>query len=147
MNGRVPTTRSSGRLTTTIGSRRKLADIAAATGLSLAGLILYRRALGLYWLFDDPFHLRFLLEQRVGDYLLQPAVARQATAGSVHLTIFLLSHDLDLSLFGLAPAAHYAHQLAAVVACALVLYAVLRLWLRPWAAAVGGLVWLLGPAV
>jgi len=28
-------------------------------------------------MFDDPFHLRFLLEQRVGDYLLQPGVARR----------------------------------------------------------------------
>ncbi|HZI64278.1 MAG TPA: hypothetical protein VFE44_05825 [Thermoanaerobaculia bacterium] len=146
MNGRVPTTRSSGRLTTTSGSRRKLADIAAATGLSLAGYILYRHALRLYWLFDDPFHLRFLLEQRVGDYLLQPGVANQA-ALSVHLTIFLLSHDFDLSVFGLAPAAHYAHQLITVVACALALYGVLRLWIAPWAAAVGGMVWMLGPAV
>jgi hypothetical protein len=125
---------------------RKLADVGAAIGLSVAGLTLYRRALGLHWLFDDPFHLRILLERRVGDYLLQTEVARQAVAG-VHLTIFLLSHDLDLALFGLAPAAHYTHQLITVVACAVALYAVLRLWLRPWAAAVGGLVWLLGPVV
>ncbi len=56
----------------------------------------------------------------------------------------LLSYQADMALFGLRPAAFYAHQLAALAAAAVALFWLLRLWLAPGLAFLTSLLFLIG---
>ena len=52
---------------------RRAADAAALAALAVAAIVLYRRILGLYWIYDSPFHLRLLSQHGAGDFLFSRA--------------------------------------------------------------------------
>lgn len=125
---------------------RLAADVVAACLLLALPWLLYGRALDLWWSYDDFFQLRYTLEHAPSEYVLEPEVW-QLLPNRVLSPLLFVSYELDLALFGLAPAAFYAHQLAAIGLAVLALYLVLRLWLPPPWAGLGALVFLLGPPV
>ncbi len=110
----------------------------------MAGL-LYARVLGLWWIYDDFYHLRHLLTHRAGWYLFDASGFRDFPA-KVFTPLLFLSLDADRRVFGLDPGPFYLHHLLAVALCPALLYLVSRLWLpRLWAFTGAG-VFLLGPA-
>lgn len=116
-----------------------------ALALAAAAWLLYASVPGLWWIYDDFHHLRYLLTHRPGWYLFDAAGFRDFPA-KVFTPLLFLSLDVDRRLFGLDPFPFYLHHLLAFALCPAVLYGVLRLWLpRLWAAAGAG-VFLLGPA-
>lgn len=125
---------------------RGLADALAPLALLALPFLLFRDALGLWWTEDDFFQLRYALGHGPLDYGLDPAVWR-LLPNRVLSPLLFASYDLDLALFGLDPAAFYGHQLAAVGLAGAALYLVLRLWLAPAWAAVGGLAFLFGAPI
>lgn len=126
--------------------RRALLDSLAALALLALPLLLYRQALGLWWMEDDFFQLRYALDHGPLAYGLDPEVWRRLP-NRVLSPLLFVSYDLDLALFGLEPAAFYAHQLVSIGLAGAALFLVLRFWLpRAWAL-LGGGVFLLGPPV
>lgn len=113
--------------------------------LAVAARLLYAPILKLWWIYDDFYHLRYLLTHQSGWYLFDAAGFRDFPA-KVFTPLLFLSLDVDRRLFGLDPHPFYLHHILVLALCPAVLYAVLRLWLpRLWAAAGAG-VFLLGPA-
>jgi hypothetical protein len=126
-------------------SRRAAADLAAAAALLAATFLLYHRILGLFWIYDTPFHLRLLSAHGPLEFLFSPAPWSQEK--NVFTPLFFLSLAFDRALGGPSPAVYYLHQLAAIAGCSLALYAALRLWLAPSLAAAGALLFLVGSSV
>ncbi len=103
--------------------RRGTGLLALATPLVLLWM-LHARALESWWIRDDPCHLAAILDHGLWRPFVQPI--------GFFLTPWLnLSLGLDLTLFGLAPEAFYAHQLASFSLLILVGYGFLRAWLTP----------------
>lgn len=125
--------------------RAVAADVAAIVALVLAAVLLYRQVLGLFWIYDTPFHLGLLSRHPVGEFFFDRGPWLEEK--NVFTPLFFLSLAFDRVLGGLDPSFYYLHQLAALAACALVLYATLRLWLEPSFAAAGAGLFLLGPSV
>jgi hypothetical protein len=125
--------------------RALAADLAAVAAVALAAVALYRRVLGLFWLYDSPFHLRLLSQHRLGEFFLSRAPWLEEK--NVFTPLFFASLAADRAVGGAAPAVFYAHQLAAIAICAVALYATLRLWIAPPAAAAGAVLFLVGPSV
>lgn len=126
--------------------RRRAADGLAAVALLLLPWLLYGRARELWWTQDDFFQLRFASRFGFGEYLLDPEVWRQLP-NRVLSPLLFASYDLDLALAGLDPAFFYGHQLVSLGLAAAALYGLLRFWLAPPWALLGGIVFLLGPPV
>jgi hypothetical protein len=107
---------------------------------------LYHRALGLWWMYDDFFHLRFIASFSPLAYFFDAEVWQQGPQ-AVFTPAFMLSLDTDLALFGLRPPAFLAHQLLALAALAWALVSVLCLWLPRGFALAAGTLFLVGPLV
>ena len=121
-------------------------DFLIAAALAAVAWLLYAPVAHLWWTHDDLYHLRLLLRNPQAWYFWDRAVY-QAPPPKMLTPFLFLSLDVDRFLFGLRPAAFHLHQLASLSLAAPALYAVLRLWLeRAWAA-LGALVFLLGPPV
>lgn len=120
-------------------------DVAAIVALVLAAVLLYRQVLGLFWIYDTPFHLGLLSRHPAGEFFLSRGPWLEEK--NVFTPLFFLSLAFDRALGGLDPSFYYLHQLAGLAACALALYATLRLWLEPSFAASGAGLFLLGPSV
>ncbi len=89
--------------------------------------LLYRSVLSNFWLFDDPFILRFAEKYSPWQYFINPGVWRKLIIQS--LTPFLaLSFDTDLSFFGFNPLPFYLHQLISLWLTSIVLFIVIRRW-------------------
>ncbi len=131
--------------------RRVLGEAAVAAALFGLAFLLYGRAAGLggpgfWWSDDDSFNLQFLATFGPAEIALDPAVWQRLPFRMLTPLLFL-SLQLDAALWGLAPAAFYLHQVAALGLAGAALYAVLRLWLPlPWSAG-GAALFLLGPPV
>lgn len=125
--------------------RRGAADVLAVAAILLLAVLLYRRILDLFWLYDLPFHLRLISQYTPADFL----VSRRPWNAESNLfkPLFYLSLDLDRAIAGLSPRFFYAHHLAAIAICAASLYALLRLWLDVPLAAAGAALFLIGPSV
>jgi len=121
-------------------------DAALGLGLAAAAWLLYLPILRLWWTHDDLFHLHFLRDHAPAWYLWDAAAWRQWTP-RVLTPLLFLSLDADRVLFGPRPAAFYLHQLVSLSLVPAALYGVLRLWLPRLWAALGALVFLLGPPV
>ncbi len=115
-----------------------------ALAFAVAAGLLYTSVLGLWWIYDDFHHLRYLLTHQPGWYLFDAAGFRDFPA-KVFTPLLFLSLDADRRLFGLDPFPFYLHHLLVFALCPVVLYGVLRLWLPRLWAAVGAGVFLLGP--
>jgi hypothetical protein len=125
--------------------RARAADGAAIVALVLAAVLLYRPVLGLFWIYDTPFHLGLLSRHPLGDFFFSRGPWLEEK--NVFTPLFFLSLALDRAVGGLDPSFYYLHQLAVLAAGALALYAALRLWLAPSFAAAGAGLFLLGPSV
>lgn len=90
----------------------------------------------LYWLFDDAFHLLFLLEHGPTGYLFAPSVWKQLPF-QMFTPLQMISYEIDLRLFGINAQGFYAHQLAGIALSTLCLYVTIRLFLTTWTAAFG----------
>ncbi len=118
-------------------TRRYSLDLAAIFVLVLLAFVLYHPVLGLFWHADDFYNLRFSRQHTPLQVLASPATWVELPFKMVTPLMFL-SFQLDLALAGTSPYAFYLHQLLAVGLCAVLLYALLRLWIEPFPAFVGG---------
>jgi hypothetical protein len=114
---------------------QRLIDVGVAAFLSLAVWLLYHDVLRLWWTYDDGYHLHTAVTYSVWQYFFDPVVGRSIVS---HLFTPLLqaSYDVELSIFGLAPARFYVVHLIEIAAAAILIHAAARLWLTwPFAAA------------
>jgi hypothetical protein len=95
------------------------------------------------WRWDDGAHLSFAAGFSPWEYFLTPGAAQAFSPANVSPWNALF-YDINLSLFGLNTADHYAHLLGLISAGAILFYAVLRQWLPPLSAIVGATTLLLG---
>jgi len=131
--------RSSGRKIP--GTRRRYSDIGLFIIFGAIVGIRFHPVVNNFWLYDDPYILRNAIEHRPWEYFFAPQVWREMSMR--YLTPWVtLSFDLDFRLFGLQPKYFYVHQLVSLWLCAVVLYIVLRLWIKRGFAAVGSLMFL-----
>lgn len=126
--------------------RHAAADGLAAVALLALPWLLYGAAFDLWWTHDDFFQLRFTAAHAPWEYGLDPGVWR-LLSNRVLSPLLFASYDLDLALAGPDPPFFYGHQLLSLGLAALALFALLRLWLPPCWALLGGIVLLLGPPV
>lgn len=95
------------------------------------------------WRWDDGAHLSFVTGLSPWQYFFIPKVAQAFSPANVSPWSALF-YDLNLKLFGLNAAGHYAHILAVIAFGAILFYAVLREWLPPLPSMVGAAALLLG---
>ncbi len=120
------------------------ADLANCIVLASAVLLLYRKVLGLWWTYDDAFHLRQTLRHSVGAILCSRDFWQQLP-NQVFTPLLFLSLKADFWLFGVNTELYYVHQLALLTLCAWAAYFVLRLWLPRLYAIGAALLMLMGP--
>ncbi|HYN19954.1 MAG TPA: hypothetical protein VE078_03265 [Thermoanaerobaculia bacterium] len=124
--------------------RRAAPDLLLAVLLAVFAWALYHRALSLWLTYDDFFHLHYLYTTTPAQYLLDPEVWQRLPFKMITPLLFL-SFELDLALFGLDAHAFLVHQLVSLSLLVVAFYLVLRLWLpRSWAA-LGAVLFALGP--
>ncbi|MFZ5775277.1 MAG: hypothetical protein ACOY3Z_07320 [Thermodesulfobacteriota bacterium] len=123
-----------------------LFSLAALAAILLAAWLLHGDSLGGWWCCDDPQILKQALRHSPVEYFTIPEVWRSLIPYS--LTPWLtLAYDLDAALFGLAPAAHYAHNLLAIAGCAMLIFVLARQWVAGWPALAGALLFLAGSPI
>jgi hypothetical protein len=127
-----------------LAARRHAADGAIALALAGAVWLLYGPVLRLWWMYDDVFHLHFLLTHRSWWYFFDASGFRDFPARLLTPLLFF-SLDLDRRLSGFDPHPFYVHQLLALSLCTATLYGVLRLWLARLGSAIGAWIFLIGP--
>jgi hypothetical protein len=110
---------------------------------TLLAVFLYRDALDGYWRFDDGFHLMFATEHKPWEYFFDYMVTR-AQSGANVAPWNAYFYDINLSLFGFEPRNFYLHLLILIIATALALHSLLRLWLSLPYALLGSVLFLLG---
>ncbi|GAB2736096.1 hypothetical protein GCM10027019_14640 [Melaminivora jejuensis] len=114
-----------------------------AAVLAVALLLAHGSALDAGWRWDDGGLLGLALDFSPWQYFADPAVMRLHSPANV-APWNLLFYDINLALFGMNVAGHYAHLLLLVGLGAGLLYAVLRQWLALPAALAGALALVLG---
>jgi hypothetical protein len=122
-------------------------DVFLAGALAALAWAVYHRATSLWLTYDDFFHLHYLYTTTPAQYLLVPEVWQRLPFKMITPLLFL-SFDLDLALAGgLDAHAFFLHQLVSFALCVAAFYGVLRLWLpRSWAA-LGAVLFLIGPPI
>lgn len=126
-----------------IGHRPWIEYFSATLLLSLLTLLAHGRSLRGSWRWDDGAHLNYAAKYTPWQYFFEPNVAQGYSSANV-APWNLLFYDINLSLFGMVPAGHYAHLLLIVALGATLFYAVLRQWLEPLPALIGAIALLLG---
>ncbi|KRD47837.1 hypothetical protein ASE52_10450 [Acidovorax sp. Root275] len=111
--------------------------------LSLLTLLAHGASLQGSWRWDDGAHLSYAAQHTPWQYFLEPHIAQGHSSANV-APWNLLFYDINLSLFGMAAAGHYAHLLLLVGLGAALFYAVLREWVAPLPALIGAIALLLG---
>ena len=71
-------------------------------------IVLFRKVLRLWWMYDDPFQLRMLRDASFASLL---ATKEFYGGSSVFTPLLIASLKLDYALFGMNAAGFYAHQL------------------------------------
>ena len=118
-------------------------DAVACGGLAAAVLLLYRKIVALWWMYDDAYLIHIAVVRRWTEYFANRDVW-QSMPQHLFTPLLTASYDVELSLFGLNARAWYALQLVEVAAVSIAIYAALRLWLtRPYAFG-GALLFLFG---
>jgi hypothetical protein len=91
-------------------------------------VVLFRKVLRLWWMYDDPFQLRMLRDTALASLL----TTKDFYGGSsVFTPLLIVSLKLDHALFGMNAPAFYAHQLVSLSIALLLEYCLLRLWCAP----------------
>jgi hypothetical protein len=123
---------------------RAALDLIVAALIAVLGWSVYHRALGLWFTYDDFFHLHFLNGAGPWEYFYRPEVWQRLPFKMITQLLFL-SLDFDQAVFGLNAHGFLIHQLVSFSLCVAVLYLVLRLWLpRAWAF-LGTVLFAIGP--
>lgn len=117
--------------------------LGAALLLCAVALLAHGGSLHGFWRWDDGAHLRYAAQHSPWQYFFDVPTARGYSAAN--LTPWnLLFYDINLALFGMDPAGHYAHLLALVMLGSVLFYAVLRQFVPPLPALLGAVALLLG---
>lgn len=108
----------------------KLKSVAPPLVVPALVIVLFRKVLRLWWMYDDPFQLRMLRDAAFGSLL----TSKDFYGGSsVFTPLLIASLKIDYALFGLNAPAFYGHQLVSLALALLAEYCLLRLWCGPWA--------------
>jgi hypothetical protein len=107
-----------------------------AIGLILLGVILHESALQAWWRYDDPQLLLHALRFSLLEIFFDPDAYQQLAAHSF-TPLLPLSFLIDYRIAG-TPFAGYLHQLLAIIAAALLLDRLLRRYVEPRFAFLGG---------
>ena len=111
--------------------------------LAIVTWFMHRSALDGFWRFDDGLHLGFAACYAPWEYFFVPAITREFS--SEFLTPWNpLTYDINLTLFGLHPVAHYAHQLVSLWLVACMSFLLLRHWVGLGWAVLGAALFLVG---
>ena len=126
-------------------SRRRFDSIAYVV---FAGTIiaLFRHVLVNYWLYDDPYILRNVVESRLLDFFLNPDIWLKISASNLTPWI-ALSYGIDYFLFGLNHQFYYAHHLVSIWLISIAFYSLLKLWVNPLFAFYGTFLFLVSAPV
>jgi hypothetical protein len=116
---------------------------AALLGLVGVTFLLNQSALSGYWRFDDGWILDYASRFSPFDYFFNPAITRGYSLNNLTPTNPLI-FDFNLWLFGLNPRGFYFQHLVSLAACAVASYFLLRCWVSPLFAFLGGLLFLIG---
>lgn len=95
-----------------------------------------------FWLFDDPFILRYAAEHPAWAYLFDPQVWNLFSSANF-TPMVVLSYALDYHLFGLSPKWFYLHSLLSLWVLCILIYLLLRRHIPIWAALFGVLFFIL----
>jgi hypothetical protein len=120
---------------------QRTGSIAAMVVLVFAGIVLHGDALNGWWLYDDPQLILHAIDVPSLATLFDPAAYRQL-ATHTFTPLLPISFKLDLAMSGLSPRFFYAHQVAAVIVSALLLFVVLRRRIALSYAFAGAMLWL-----
>jgi hypothetical protein len=113
-------------------------DFAVATALVAIGFAVFHKVIGLWWMYDDPFHLNLLRDVSLLQTLYDGGIYR-ALQRPLFTPLQMLSLKLDLRLFGADAEPFYFHQLIAYLALPPLQYAALRLSCSRFAAAIAAI--------
>jgi hypothetical protein len=105
-------------------------DAAAALGLLLLVVALYRKVARLFWTYDDAYLLHIATVRRWSEYLINGEVWRSMPQ-RLFTPLVTATYDSELSLFGLQPRAWYVVHLAMLALAVTAVYFAVRLWLPP----------------
>lgn len=122
---------------------RMYESLAAPLLLTALTFFAHGEALRGSWRWDDGAHLHFVEGFSPFQYFFVPKVAQAFSVANVSPWNALF-YDINLSLFGMEVAGHYAHLLLVVAMGATLFYAVLRQWMAPLPAAFGAIAVLFG---
>ncbi|HKS22669.1 MAG TPA: hypothetical protein VJZ76_07720 [Thermoanaerobaculia bacterium] len=126
---------------------KRLTDALAAGALFIASLVVYRKILRLWWMYDDPFLVNLLRQFS----LPQSLYARDlyhALGRPIFNPLLMFSLKADLLAFGLDTTRLYVHHLIAFALIPPLLYLLCRLWTPPLASlATAGTALVAGPTL
>ncbi len=106
---------------------------------------LHHSALSGGWRYDDGAHLYFSLRHAPWQYFFVPDVMReQSWAHFAPWNAFF--YEIGLPYFGLNPLGHYAHLLGVLWATSVATFYLLRLWISPFSALMGSVLFLAMPS-
>ena len=123
---------------------RLIFTIWVSMGMGLLVLCLHHSVLSGWWRWDDTQILKQALSQTPGEYFFSPE-AYQVLSLKNFTPWLIFSFDMDLQFMGLDPAWFYARQLMDLWLAGIVSYFLLRLWVSPCWAALGGALCVMGP--
>src|SRR5712691_1962490 len=92
--------------------------VACAVIVAIA-LLLYRKVVRLWWMYDDAIHLQILRHATLPQLLTHER-------GPLFTPLLMLSLKCDVALFGLDARAFYIHQLISLSALMIAFYVLLR---------------------
>src|SRR5438105_1056764 len=102
-------------------------DAAVAAALAALAVLLYRKILHLWWMYDDAFLVNMLRPASIADTFHDRALYAKL-GRPIFNPLLMLSLKLDLRQFGLDTHALYVHQLVAFALLPALLYLLFRLW-------------------
>ncbi|MBW9261284.1 MAG: hypothetical protein K1564_06885 [Candidatus Thiodiazotropha sp. (ex. Lucinisca nassula)] len=123
--------------------RQNLITTALMLGLVILTFLLNQSALSGNWRFDDGWLLDYASRFSPFDYFFDPAITRGYSLNNLTPTNPLI-FDLNLWLFGFDPQGFYIQHLATLAACAIATYLLLRCWVSPLFAFIGGALFVIG---
>ena len=121
-------------------------DIGAYSLLLLAVWLLYSNVVGLWWTYDDTQILKHAILYSPYQYFLNPHIWQEFSPNFL-TPLLSLSFDIDFQIFGLNPMWFYVHHLTMFWLCSVLIYVVLKRWVKGTFALLGSLLFLIGSPV
>ncbi|HEX7829872.1 MAG TPA: hypothetical protein VF787_09455 [Thermoanaerobaculia bacterium] len=114
---------------------------APAVVLLAVAVALYRKAIRLWWTFDDPFNLRLVISHDWSDAY----TATHLWPQKLFTPLLFTSHELLLQFAGLKPDHWYRVQIALIAIAGIAVYFALRLFIDMIPALCGAVLFIAGP--